>query len=69
MKPAFPEISKIPYEGPTSKIPLAFKEYDPTSVIENLTMAEHLRNQVKFRDNQDSVALQLLVKQAKRKIH
>ncbi len=48
MKPAFPEISKITYEGPTSKTPLAFKEYDPTRVIENRTMAEHLRFSVAY---------------------
>jgi xylose isomerase len=48
MKPAFPEISKIPYEGPTSKNPLAFKEYDSTRVIENRTMAEHLRFSVAY---------------------
>ena len=29
MSPAFPEISKIPYEGPASKDPLASKHYDP----------------------------------------
>ncbi len=39
MKPAFPEISKIPYEGPASKNPLAFKHHDSTKVIENRTMA------------------------------
>jgi xylose isomerase len=48
MKPAFPEISKIAYEGPTSKNPLAFKQYDPTRVIENRTMAEHLRFSVAY---------------------
>ena len=37
MKPAFPEIGKIPYEGPSSKNPLAFKHYDPTKVIEGRT--------------------------------
>jgi xylose isomerase len=28
MRPLFPEISKIPYEGPSSNNPLAFKHYD-----------------------------------------
>jgi hypothetical protein len=28
LNPAFPEIGKIPYEGPSSKNPLAFKHYD-----------------------------------------
>src|SRR5712671_2560499 len=48
MKPAFPEIGKIPYEGPSSKNPLAFKHYDPTKVIEDRTMAEHLRFSVAY---------------------
>jgi xylose isomerase len=41
MKPAFPEISKIAYEGPASKNPLAFKNYDSAKVIENRTNANH----------------------------
>jgi xylose isomerase len=48
MSPAFPEISKIPYEGPASKNPLAFKHYDPTKVIEGRTMADHLRFSVAY---------------------
>ena len=48
MKPAFPEIGKIPYEGPSSKNPLAFKHYDSTRVIEDRTMAEHLRFSVAY---------------------
>jgi xylose isomerase len=48
MSPAFPEISKIPYEGPSSKNPLAFKHYDSTQVIEDRTMAEHLRFSVAY---------------------
>src|ERR1700738_5450284 len=48
MKPAFPEISKIPHEGPSSKNPLAFKHYDPAKVIEDRTMAEHLRFSVAY---------------------
>src|SRR5258707_8884764 len=48
MKPAFPEISKIPYEGPSSKNPLAFKHYDSTKVIEDRTMVEHLRFSVAY---------------------
>ena len=48
MKPAFPEISKIPYEGPSSKTPLAFKHYDPTKVVEDRTMADHLRFSVAY---------------------
>jgi xylose isomerase len=48
MSSAFPEISKIPYEGPASKNPLAFKHYDPTKVIEGRTMADHLRFSVAY---------------------
>jgi xylose isomerase len=48
MNTAFPEISKIPYEGPSSKNPLAFKHYDATKVIEDRTMAEHLRFSVAY---------------------
>src|ERR1700680_5275541 len=48
MNTAFPEISKIPYEGPSSKNPLAFKHYDSTKVIEDRTMAEHLRFSVVY---------------------
>src|SRR6478736_9716940 len=48
MSPAFPEISKIPYEGPASKNPLAFKHYDPAKVIEGRTMADHLRFSVAY---------------------
>jgi xylose isomerase len=38
MKPAFPEITKIPYEGPSSKNSLAFKHYEPLKIIEGQTM-------------------------------
>ena len=48
MKPAFPEISKSAYEGPTSKNPLAFQHYDSAKVIENRTMAEYLRFSVAY---------------------
>ncbi len=40
---AFPEISKVQYEGPASKNPLAFRFYNPEEVVEGKTMAEHLR--------------------------
>ena len=39
----FPGIEKIRYEGPESDNPLAFKTYDPSRVIGNKTMEEHLR--------------------------
>ncbi len=43
MKSAFPEISKIKFEGPKSKNPLAFKHYKADEIVEGKTMREHLR--------------------------
>src|SRR6478609_9430276 len=43
MPAAFPEISKITYEGPQSKNPLAFRWYNAGEKVEGKTMAEHLR--------------------------
>jgi len=45
---AFPGIECIPYEGPTSKNPLAFKHYDAGEVVEGKTMREHLRFSVVY---------------------
>lgn len=45
---AFPEVSKIAYEGPQSKNPLAFRWYNPDEVVEGLTMKEHLRFSVVY---------------------
>ena len=45
---AFPEISKINYEGPDSKNPLAFRWYNPEEVVEGKTMMEHLRFSVVY---------------------
>lgn len=42
MSECFPAIPKIPYEGPKSVNPLAFKYYDPHRVVLGKTMAEHL---------------------------
>jgi len=39
----FPEVSKIKYEGPDSKNPLAFRHYNASEVVEGKTMKEHLR--------------------------
>ncbi|GIW98193.1 MAG: xylose isomerase [Pirellulaceae bacterium] len=39
----FPEVSKVEYEGPESKNPLAFRWYNPDEVVEGKTMKEHLR--------------------------
>src|SRR5438105_9786033 len=48
MAAAFPEISKIPYEGPQSKNPLAFRWYNAGEKVEGNTMAEHLRFSVVY---------------------
>ncbi len=45
---AFPEISKIQYEGPESKNPLAFRWYNEDEVVEGKTMKEHLRFSVVY---------------------
>jgi xylose isomerase len=47
-KAYFPKISKIQYEGPGSKNPLAFKHYNPEEVVEGKTMKEHLRFSVTY---------------------
>ncbi len=40
----FPEVSsKVAYEGPGSKNPLAFKRYDASKVVGSKTMREHFR--------------------------
>jgi xylose isomerase len=43
MRTAFNDISKIKFEGPKSKNPLAFKHYDAGQIIEGRAMGEHLR--------------------------
>ncbi|MFQ3577544.1 MAG: xylose isomerase [Verrucomicrobiia bacterium] len=48
LQPAFPDITTIPYEGASSKNPLAFKHYNPDEIIEGKTMREHLRFSVVF---------------------
>ena len=45
----FPKIQfPIPYEGPKSRAPLAFKWYNPTQTVGGKTMAEHFRFAVAF---------------------
>ncbi|MBE5039511.1 xylose isomerase [Ructibacterium gallinarum] len=39
----FPSISKITYEGPKSKNPLAFKYYDPEKIVAGKPMKESLK--------------------------
>ncbi|MCU0397375.1 MAG: xylose isomerase, partial [Cyclobacteriaceae bacterium] len=44
----FPNIPVIPFEGPKSKNPLAFKYYDAKRKVGKKTMAEHLRFAVAY---------------------
>lgn len=46
--PAFAEISKIRYEGPDSKNPLAFRHYNENEVIEGKSMKDHFRFSVAY---------------------
>lgn len=46
--PAFPNVSKIQYEGPKSKNPLAFKWYNPDEIVEGKRMKDHLRFSVVY---------------------
>ncbi|EEF61725.1 xylose isomerase [Pedosphaera parvula] len=48
MPAAFPKISKIQFEGPQSKNPLAFKHYNESEIIEGKTMKDWLRFSVVY---------------------
>ena len=45
---AFPEIERIPYEGPESNNPLAFRFYNADEMVEGRTMRDHLRFSVVY---------------------
>jgi xylose isomerase len=44
----FPEITKIAYEGPSSKNSLAFRHYNPDEVVEGKKMRDHFRFAVAY---------------------
>ena len=46
--PFFPDIAKVPYEGPDSKNPLAFRHYNPDETVEGKSMKDHLRFAVAY---------------------
>src|SRR5262245_64397181 len=48
MPAAFPQISKIQYEGPKSKNPLAFKHYNADEPVDGKPMKDHLRFSVVY---------------------
>ena len=45
---AFPEISKIPFEGPKSRNPLAFHHYQADELVEGKPMKDHFRFSVAY---------------------
>jgi xylose isomerase len=45
---AFPQVSKIQYEGPNSDNPLAFRWYNADQVVEGTNMCDHFRFSVAF---------------------
>ncbi len=47
-KEFFPDVPKIPFEGPSSKNPLAFKHYNAEELVEGKSMKEHLRFSVTY---------------------
>jgi len=44
----FPTVPVIPYEGPGTDNPLAFRHYNPDEVIDGRTMADHLRFSIAY---------------------
>src|SRR6266498_6096698 len=48
MPSAFPDVSKIQFEGARSKNPLTFKHYNPDEVVEGKTMKDQLRFSVTY---------------------
>ncbi|PYX28907.1 MAG: xylose isomerase [Acidobacteria bacterium] len=48
MTAAFPKVTKVRYEGPKSKNPLAFKHYNPDERVEGKRMEDHLRFSVVY---------------------
>ena len=48
MAAAFPDVSKIKYEGPDSKNPLAFRHYNQDELVDGRSMKDHLRFAVAY---------------------
>jgi xylose isomerase len=44
----FPEVGKIPFEGPSSKNPLAYRYYNENEMMEGKSMKDHLRLSVVY---------------------
>ena len=45
---AFPDVSKVKFEGPGSSNPLAFRFYDATELVEGKAMKDHFRFSVAY---------------------
>src|SRR4026207_333083 len=45
---AFPKVTKIRFDGPRSKNPLAFKHYNPDERVEGKRMEDHFRFSVVY---------------------
>lgn len=43
-----PSIRSIPFEGPKSQRPLAFRHYNPDEVVDGKTMSEHMRFSIAY---------------------
>ncbi|MFO0788390.1 MAG: xylose isomerase [Pirellulales bacterium] len=48
MKPAFPEVERIKFEGPSSKNPLSYRYYNADEKVGGKTMRDHLRFSVVY---------------------
>jgi xylose isomerase len=47
-KTRFFSVPRIPYEGPRSSNPLAFRHYDPEEVVDGVTMKGHMRFSIAY---------------------
>ena len=46
--PQFFNVPRIPFEGPKSANPLAFRHYNPAEMIDGRTLKEHLRFSIAY---------------------
>src|SRR5262249_5193211 len=44
----FPKIPAIPYEGPGSRNPLAFRHYDPDAEFDGKSLKDHMRFSIAY---------------------
>ena len=62
----FPDVSKVAYDGPTSKNPLAFRHYNPTEVVAGKPMKDHFRFDVENRHTMRRMACDAMPKKCER---